>query len=322
MSKEKNGKKGGKLKWIIIVILVLGVIIAVAGSGGDGDKTEQVSDGTVEKSVAKKDNKKEEESENKEKDEAEKKEDFKEIVVVDNDECSIKITGIEPDNLWGYTLNVDLENKSSEKNYTFSVLDAAINGVQTDPLFATDVSAGKKSNSEINFSDSSLKEYGIEEFTDIEISFRVYDSDNWEADDVAKETVHVYPLGEENVVKFERESKDSDVVIVDNDEVRATIIGYRNDEIWGYTADIFLQNKTDKTIMFSVEDVSVNGYMSDPLWATSVSGGKCAFSSMSWSSESLEENGIEEVKEIEFVFNAYDEESMEDYFKEKITLKP
>ena len=316
----RKKQKGGILKWVIIAVLALGVIGAIAGGGEDNDRVEQVSKGTVEEDSAKEGSKKEEEDENKEKEE--KKEDFKEIIVVDNKECSIKINGIEPDNIWGYTLNVELENKSSEKNYMFSVVTAAINGVQTDPLFATDVSAGKKSNSEINFSESSLKEYGIEEFTDIELSFRVYDSDNLETENVAQETVHVYPLGEEKAEKFEWKKEDSDITIVDNDEISATIIGYREDGIWGYTADIFLQNKTDKTVMFSVEDASVNGYMIDPFWATSVSGGKCMFGSMSWSGETFEENGIEKVEEIEFVFKAYDEESMNDYFKEKITLNP
>src|SRR5699024_2510800 len=38
--------------------------------------------------------------------------DLDELVVVDNEACSIKITGIDPDNMWGYTLKVLLENKT------------------------------------------------------------------------------------------------------------------------------------------------------------------------------------------------------------------
>ena len=71
---------------------------------------------------------------------------FEEMTVVDNEQCAIKITGIEPDNTWGYTLNAYFENKSEDKTYMFSVQNAAINGLQTDPFFATTVAAGKKSN--------------------------------------------------------------------------------------------------------------------------------------------------------------------------------
>ena len=49
---------------------------------------------------------------------------FTELVAVDNDECSIKITGIDPDDMWGYSLNVQLENKSADKKYMFSVESA------------------------------------------------------------------------------------------------------------------------------------------------------------------------------------------------------
>lgn len=55
MSKGST-RKGGKLKWIVISILVLAVIGAVAGDGGNDDKTEQVSKGNVEEDVKKEEN--------------------------------------------------------------------------------------------------------------------------------------------------------------------------------------------------------------------------------------------------------------------------
>ena len=41
---------------------------------------------------------------------------FEEVVAIDNAECAVKITEIDPDNMWGYTLKAQLENKSTEKN--------------------------------------------------------------------------------------------------------------------------------------------------------------------------------------------------------------
>lgn len=249
---------------------------------------------------------------------------FTEMVAVDNDECSIKITGIEADNMWGYTIKALLENKSAEKTYMFSVETAAINGVQCDPSFATEVAAGKKSNVEISFSGDELEENGITEYTDIELTFRVYDSNDWTADAVAKETIHIYPYGEDKAVNFVREAQDSDNVIIDNDYVSVIVTGYEKDEIWGYTVNLFLLNKTDKNVMFSVDEASVNGFMADPFYATSVSAGKCAFSSMAWSDTTFEENSIREVETIEFKFRAYDEDnwSGDDFANETITLNP
>ena len=249
---------------------------------------------------------------------------FTEVVAVDNTECLIKITGIDPDNMWGYSLNAQIENKSADKTYMFTVDSAAINGVQCDPFFASEVAAGKKDITSISFSGDDLKENGVGDYTDIELTFRVYDSNNWEAEDVAKETVHIYPYGEDKAVKFEREAQTTDNVILDNEYVTVIVTGYEEDEIWGYSAKLFLINKTDKEVMFSVNEASVNGFMADPFYATSVLAGKCKFSSMTWSDSTFEENGITAVEEIEFNLRAYDygDWTATDFANEKITLNP
>lgn len=249
---------------------------------------------------------------------------FEEITAVDNDECSIKITGIDPDDIMGYALKTTLENKSTDKTYMFAVDNAAVDGVQADPFFASDVAPGKKANKEITFSSSALKKNGISDFTDIELIFRVYDSNDFSADPVAKETVHVYPQGEDKATTFKRAPQDTDNVIVDNDYATVIVTGYTKDKIMGYTVNLFLVNKTDNEAMFSVDNASVNGYMADPFFATSVMPGKCAFSSMSWSDSSLQENDIEEVKNIEFTLKIYNAEDImaKPYTDEVITLNP
>lgn len=249
---------------------------------------------------------------------------FSEVVVVDNDACLIKIKGIDPDNIWGYTLNAELENKSADKTYMFAVDRASVNKVETTPAFAKEVAPGKKANEGISLLSDELKENGVVDFTDIALTFRVYDTNDWTADPVAKETVHIYPYGEDKAETFVRQPQDSDKVILDNEYVTAIVTGYENDEIWGYSAKLFLLNKSSKNIMFSADDVSVNGYMADPFFATSVSAGNCSFASMSWSDTTLEENNITDIEEIEFKIRAYDNDDWmaDDLAKETVTLNP
>lgn len=249
---------------------------------------------------------------------------FEEITVVDNEECAIRITGIDPDDVWGYTIKACFENRSAEKNYMFSVQTAAINGIEADPFFATTIAAGKKGNSKIQFSNEELYGPDVGSFTDIEITFRVYDSDDWTADAVALETVHIYPYGEENIKHYVRAAQPQDIILADNDSVCVIVTGFTEDSIWGYTANVYLVNKTDRELMFAADDVSVNGFMADPFWARSLSGGKVCFTSMSWSDSTLEENGIENVEEIEMTLRAYDTNdwSAKDVLNETVTLKP
>lgn len=249
---------------------------------------------------------------------------FTELVAVSNDECEIKITGIDPDAFMGYTLKAVLENKNNEKTYMFSLENASINGVQVSPLFANEVSPGKKSNEKISFADSNLNGNDIGEYTDIELTFRVYDSDNWSADEVARETVHIYPYGEEKATVFVREALETDNILIDNENVSVIVTGYREDTIFGYSVDVYLINKSDKNIMFCVDDASVNGYMVDPYFAKTVDAGKSTFSSITWSDYTLEENDITTIDDIEFVLRAYDADdwSSEDFVKETVTLNP
>lgn len=259
-----------------------------------------------------------------EKKEEEKKEDsisFSGLTVVDNENCSIILNDIEEDNLWGYTINATVENKS-DKTLMFSVESAAINGVDNDPLFASEVAAGKKANESISF--SNLSDYGISEYTDIEMTFRVYDSNDWSADAVAKETVHVYPYGEDKASKFVREAGSNDNTLVDKENIKVIVTDIVEDPIWGYTLNMYLENNTDSSLMFSVDEASINGYMADPFWAKSVAPGKCAFTSMSWSDTTLEENGITSVEEIEFLLRVYDDENWtgSDVINEVFTINP
>ncbi len=299
------------MKKLFTLLLTFAMVFSLVACGSD---TEEISTGETSGLV-------QDSEENVQK---EKPIDFKEIVVVENEECLIKITGIDPDNMWGYTLKAQFENKSADKVYMFSVDHAAVNGVESDPFFASEVAAGKKSVEEISFTDSDLEENGVGEFTDIELAFRVYDSNDWMADAVAEETVHIYPYGEEKATAFIRESQPSDTVIVDNEFVTAIVIGYDTDDIWGYTANLYLVNKTDSAVMFSVDNASVNGFMADPFYAHEVAAGKCAFSAMSWGDTTLEECGITTVEEIEFAFTAYasDDWSGEHYVNEIVTLIP
>lgn len=309
--------------------LALVMLLSLAACGGETTSTDVSADGnSTAKDVEQTTPLEEETTSGNEEAEAETEAadeiTFTEMVAVENEECTIKITGVDADSMWGYTIKALLENKSADKTYMFSVENAAINGVQCDPFFATEVAAGKQSNEEIIFSDNDLEENGISEYSDIELTFRVYDSNDWSADAVAEETIHIYPYGEENAVKFVREAQDSDNVIIDNEYVTVVVTGYEDDDIWGYTVNLFLLNKTDKNIMFSVDEASINGFMADPFYAASVSAGNCAFSSMSWSDTTLEENSITEVESIEFIFRAYDEDNWfgDDFANETITLTP
>ena len=111
---------------------------------------------------------------------------FQEKVFVDDENCTFKITGIEPDGFMGYTLKAYAENKT-DKNLMFAWEDVSVNGFMCDPFWASTVQAGKKSVEEITFFASDFEELGIEDVEDIEFTLLVYDEDNWQAPHIVEE---------------------------------------------------------------------------------------------------------------------------------------
>ena len=309
--------------WVIVVL----VVAVVFGGSGSGDEDEATS--TTDETVAESTEAADDEEEADEDDDTLELVDFEEIVVVDNDYCSITITGIESDGLLGYyELDVTLVNKSSDTAYDFVADDGAVDGVQVDPYLFEDVAAGKTAYATVYiYEASTLEEAGVT-FTDIEIAFYVVNSDDWTEDYVAEESVHVYPYGEDAATTFVREAAEDDLVVVDNDYVTVTVIGYDPDYLYGYAVELYVVNKTDGYIWMysseeSVNDIMVTGYYSDTVGA-----GRSSYGTLYWLSSSLEDDaGIEdpasEVSSVEFRLLAYDYDDLSNtYADEVITLNP
>lgn len=152
-----------KKERILSVLLVLILLLSFAGCGStettSSEPTQEKQETTTQETTAP---------------------EFQEKVFVDNENCTFKITKIEPDNAWGYTLKVYIENKT-DKNLMFSWNDVSVNGFMCDPFWASTVQGGKKSIEEISFSTSDFEELGIEDVENIEFKLSVYDDDDFEA---------------------------------------------------------------------------------------------------------------------------------------------
>jgi hypothetical protein len=113
-------------------------------------------------------------------------------------------------------------------------------------------------------------------------------------------------------------------VLVEDDNITVKFTGTQEDSLWGYTVKVYLENNTEKDLMFSVDDVSVNGYMCDPFWASTVAAGKKANEKITFSEAAFAENGIEAVEEISFTLHVYDSNDLmaESLLKKTFTVNP
>lgn len=224
-----------------------------------------------------------------------------------NDKCSIDITGLEYDQFFGYSMNVTLENKTKDQTLMFTTDYAAVNGVDVNCILYDEVEPGQTLDTTISFWDSSLDESLIGPISDFELTFRVYDvHGDFGQEPVALQTVHYYPDGEAKATRYVRQTQSTDKVLVEDENVSLIVTGIEPDGSFGYSVHMYLANKTDKALMFSVEESYVNGISLNPLFASTVPAGKCKFVEVEWLPSKFEENGITEVESLEVYFTVYE----------------
>ena len=96
-------------------------------------------------------------------------------------DCGIRIIGktVDENSFWGTAILLYIENQSGN-NVGISVDDLSINGFMLTPYFSTTVYDGKKCIDDITIMSSELEENGIESIDEVELKFRVYNSDSYE----------------------------------------------------------------------------------------------------------------------------------------------
>ena len=230
---------------------------------------------------------------------------FPETVLVNNEHCAVTVRSIDPEGTFGYTMQVLLENRT-DLELMFSLREVSVNGFMCDPFFAATVSPGMKANEEVSFLKEDLAANGIADVTDITFELVVYDSMDLLAEYLVEEDVTVYPQGEAAYRTYERQPQPGDVVLFTNADCAMTVTGFDPESSWGYAMHVFLENRTDDTLMFSASNVAVNGFMCDPYWAVEVAPGKKCNTQITWLESDLTENGITQVETISLPVRVYE----------------
>ena len=223
-----------------------------------------------------------------------------ETVLVDNDDAAFIITKVENSDHLGMQLHVQCINKG-DRTLLFSWDMVSVCGYMYDPLWATEVAAGKTANTTIELDTFALGKMGVASVDEITFTLRISDSENWMEAPVTESVYTIYPTGlsaDAFVLPAHPESP-SQVVIADDENIRFVIEGMEETNS-AAVLRVYLENKTDRNLLYSWDLVSVNGMMIDPFWATSVTAGKRACAEISFRHADLEANGITDISEIEF----------------------
>ena len=98
------------------------------------------------------------------------------------------------------------------------------------------------------------------------------------------------------------------VDLVPSEQCSFTVTGTELNEHLGLQIHVLCENSSDRPLMFSWGNVSVCGFMYDPLWAEEVAPGKKVNSIIGIDTYALEKIGINNVEEISFTLTVRDSE--------------
>ena len=114
-------------------------------------------------------------------------------------------------------------------------------------------------------------------------------------------------------VKSELPVENTEKIIFDNNGIKITYKGIESDWI-GQVVKLKIENTSEKDYTVQVRDVSVNGYMIDPIFSCDIKSGKTANDKISFLESDFEENNIEKIDNIELYFHVFNYDDWDDDF--------
>jgi len=224
-----------------------------------------------------------------------------EILLVDESDIKITAKSLSYDSLMGTELKLLIEN-NSDSNLTIQCRNSSVNGYMIDSMMSVDVASGKKANDSITFLDSDLDLCDIDTIADIEFSFHIFYTDSW---DTYLDT-NIISLKTSAADDFEYKFDDSGEIAYDQENVKIVIKGLsENTSLLGPEIVVYIENNSTENITVQTRELSINGFMIDPIFSTDVMSNKKAISSITFLSSDLEDNDITKFETLELSFHIF-----------------
>ena len=276
----KKKKKIGVL--VVVVCLVLVVVMAM---GKDSSEPEG------EKGIVSSGNSKD----------TQMKVSIEEQVVLDRDGIVVTAKEYVSDSIWGEGIKFLIEN-NTDKTVTVGCNALIVNNYMISDLFVGEVAPGKKANEVMYLSSSELKAAGIDTVGQVEIYFHVYDSETYK--DIFDSDCVTIKTSE--FANMDTKVNDEGTELYHSNGIRIVGKTVNEDSFWGTAILLYCENTSGKNVGISVEEMSINGFMINPIFSTTVYNEKRVFDEITIFSSDMEENGITAIEEVELKFHIYD----------------
>ena len=238
--------------------------------------------------------------------------DFNLTPITDNSTCSIDITGIA-DTADGVIVRFSLTNKT-DAAAIFACTRAVANRYEFMPFFVVSAEPGERVKESLIISKESIKLYQLSVIDELTFDIGVYSENDLDLDALYEGTFTVYPTGKtpDQIKYADIVLDDDDEIIVDNESFMFIIVGSKYDsQLDTYSLICYLQNKTNHSLMVTLDDVLIDGKHCDPYWAHEISANMKAYEEIGFYKEILDDLKIDisKISEINFKLTVYNSEN-------------
>ena len=229
---------------------------------------------------------------------------IEEQVLIDRNGIVVTAKEYVADKIWGDGIKLLIEN-NSDRTVTLSGEALIVNNYMISDLFVSEIAPGKKSNEVMYLSASQLREVGIDTVGQVEMYFRVYDSATY--DTIFKSDCLTIQTSE--YANMDTTPNDIGTELYNKGGIRIVGKAVDEDSFWGTAILLYCENTSGKNVGISVQEMSINGFMMNPLFSTTIYNGKMSIDDITIFSSDLEKNGVEAIEDVELKFHIYNADS-------------
>ena len=197
--------------------------------------------------------------------------------LVDSELCKVQAVSLEKEEYY-YVLRLSIENRTGEA-LKFYIGDVYVNRMN---CFSWDceVPAGEIIEEAITL--YNVEKYaGVTELSDITelyMPLEIYgENEAWLdifersregywPEPIFQQMIYYYPQGVDGYIPFKYERQADDIVVVDNEELTLLVTGDVYEETGGYVIKLFLENHTNKSVRYEMEELALNGFLCEPFY--------------------------------------------------------
>ncbi|MCR5094731.1 MAG: hypothetical protein K6B72_12250 [Lachnospiraceae bacterium] len=230
---------------------------------------------------------------------------IEETVILDQDGIRVTAKNIDNSSLFGPAIVMMMENDSG-KDLTFQARDVSVNGYMIQSLFSCDVVNGKKANDSFTIMKTELEKAQISTIADIEFSLHIFESNSWE------DVLNSEPIKLETsaAAGYSYSYDDSGDLVYEGNGVKIVVKGLSEDNsIFGPGIILYLENTGDQGLTIQARDVSINGFMINPMFSCDLPANKHAVDAITFMKSDLESNNIDKITDVELSFHIFDKQS-------------